>query len=88
MFSHFYFKIFIIVECTEINGGQFKGTITLSEAREKIFVGKLGLPADLLHSFKMNFGRFRSVSFKLNKQIDINELADSESFDFERQYLL
>ena len=72
----------LIVECIEINGGQFKGKITLSEAREKIFIEKLGLPANLLHSFKMNFGKFRSVSFKLNEQIDVDDLADKESFEF------
>ena len=80
-------KDVLIVECIKINGGQFKGTITLTEAREKIFIEKLGLPANLLHSFKMNFGKFRSVSFKLNEQIDVDDLADKESFEFSRQYM-
>ena len=76
----------IIVECTEINGRAFSGTITYTEAREKIFIQSLGLPATLLHSYKMSFNKCRSISFKLTEQIDVETLADKVNFSIERRY--
>ena len=77
-------KDVISVECTEINGRVFSGTITYSEAREKIFIESLGLPATLLHSYKMSFNKCRSISFKLNEQIDLEPLPGKVNFTIER----
>ena len=38
-----------------LNDLDFNGTITYREAREKIFLEELGLPALLLHSLKMGY---------------------------------
>ena len=40
-----------------------KGIITYTEAREKIFIEKLGLPTELLHSIKMNYNQNISTPF-------------------------
>ena len=38
----------ITVECQQLNGKQFIGTVNFSEAKNKIFQDGLGLDADLL----------------------------------------
>ena len=38
----------ITVECQQLNGKQFIGTVNFSEAKNKIFQDSLGLDADLL----------------------------------------
>ena len=77
----------IIVECSKLNDQAFRGTISYTEARDKIFMEKLGLPADLLHSMKMNYGTTRSVSFKLSNQIDITMLKPHEKFSIQRSFM-
>ena len=66
----------LTVECLEMNGDVFRGTITYTEATIKIFQQEIGLPIDLIHSVKMAFNKYRTVSFKLKKQINIDELAE------------
>ena len=77
----------LTVECQKINGEEFKGTITYTEAAVKIFQQELGLQADVLHSIKMSFNKFRTISFKLKKQIDIDELIEKENFEMKRSYM-
>ena len=77
----------ITVECQKINGEDFRGTITYTEATLKIFQNKLGLPNDILHSVKMSFSKCRLVSFKLKKQVNIDEMLDRENFELERSYM-
>ena len=31
----------------------------------------------------MNFGKTRKISFKLNEQVDVNQLADRERFEID-----
>ena len=81
-------KDVIVIECSDINGRPFTGTITYTEAREKIFIESLGLPTTLLHSYKFSFNKCRSISYKLNEQVDLEILADKVYFSFERNYLL
>ena len=71
----------LTIECLKLNGKVFKGTITYTEATVKIFQQELGLSADILHSVKMSFTRCRIVSFKLKKQINIDELVEKENFE-------
>ena len=78
---------FITVECLKINGETFNGTITYTEAAVKIFQQELGLTSDLLHSVKMAYSRCRTVTFKLKKQVNIDELAEKENFEMKRSYM-
>ena len=76
----------LTIECQQMNREDFKGTITNSEAAIKIFHQELGLPTDLLHSIKMSFARCRIISFKLKKQINVDEMAGKEYFEMKRSY--
>ena len=51
----------LTIECQKLNGEDFKGTITYTEATVKIFQQGLGLSTDILHSVKMSFNKFRSI---------------------------
>ena len=77
----------LTVECLKLNGEDFKGTITYTEATMKIFQQGLGLSASILHSVKMSFNKCRIVSFKLKKQINIDELVEMENFEMKRSYM-
>ena len=77
----------LTVECQKLNGEEFKGTITYTEATVKIFQQELGLQSGDLHSVKMSFNKFRTVSFKLKRQIDIDELVEKENFEMKRSYM-
>ena len=77
----------LTVECHKINGEDFKGSITYTEATVKIFQQELGLSAEILHSVNMSFGKFRTVSFKLKKQINIDEMHEKERFELKRSYM-
>ena len=59
----------LTVECMKLNENDFKGTVTYSEAQDKIFTEALGLSSDLLHSLKFGYSSCRTVTFKLKKQI-------------------
>ena len=75
------------MECHKINGQDFKGTITYTEATVKIFQQELGLSTEILHSVNMSFGKYRTVSFKLKKQINIDEMHEKENFEMKRSYI-
>ena len=77
----------LTVECPKINGEDFKGTITYTEATVKMFQLELGLPVDIIHSVKMSFGKYRTVTFKLKKQINIDDLFEKENFKMKRSYM-
>ena len=66
---------------------QVSNNFGLLSATVKIFQQILGLSTDILHSVKMSFNKFRTLSFKLKKQINIDELADKENFEMKRSYL-
>ena len=76
----------LTVECLKINDLDFKGLVTFEEARVKIFMQALGLPAILLHSIKMNYDKVRTTSFKLANQINFEDLTGHEEFTFQREY--
>ena len=78
----------LTVECQQINGEDFKGTVTYTEATVKIFQQELGFSADILHAVKMSFNKYRTPSFKLKKQINIDELVEKENFEMSRSYML
>ena len=68
-----------------MNESTFRGTINYTEAKDKIFNKRLGLPTTLLSTVRMTFNKYPSVHFKLNKDIDITKLPN-ESFNIERKY--
>ena len=76
----------LTVECSKLNDEEFKGTVTYTEAKEKIFMEALGLNADLLHSLKFGFSKCRTVTFKLKHQINVDELLRVSSFSIWRNY--
>ena len=76
----------LIIQCQTINDKPFKGTITFKEAKFAIFEGKLGYEHSLLHSIRMSFNGCPVIKFKLNSQVDIDDLIGVEHFDFERSY--
>ena len=53
----------LTIECLKINDEVFKGTITYTEATVKIFQQELGLPADLIHSINMSFGKLLLIVY-------------------------
>ena len=63
-----------------------KSPDSYSEAKEKVFTGMLSLPAQLLHSLRMDYNNKRTISFKLKNQINLEDLSDMEHFTFERIY--
>ena len=72
------------IEFQQINGRPFKGTITLKEARDRIFRDILGFNPSMLHSIRPVFGGVPTIRFKLKEQIDIDCLASVEYFELER----
>ena len=73
------------VECSKMNGEDFKGSIPLDEARNAIFCQAIGLQGSLLHSVKMNYYKVRLISFELTSQIDIQDLLNKQELSFERK---
>ena len=69
-----------------MNGERFNGSITLKEAKDGIFVGKLGLSINLIHSIKMSFAKCRTITFKLSEQINVDQLAEKVNFNLKREY--
>ena len=78
----------LTVECLKLNGDDFKGTITYTEATVKIFQQELGLSSEILHAVKMSFNKCRIVSFKLKEKINIDELVEKENFEMKRSYIV
>ena len=72
------------IEFQQINGRPFKGTITLKEARDRIFRDILGFNPSMLHSIRPVFGGVPTIRFKLKEQIDIDCMASVEYFELER----
>ena len=77
----------LIVQCQTINGKPFRGTVTLKEAKLDIFEGKLGYNRTLLHSIRTSFNGCPVIKFKLNQQVNVDDLISVEYFDLERRYM-
>ena len=76
----------ITVEVQTINGKPFKGSLTLDEAKNGIFVRCLELNPGLLHGLRFRYSGCPVVKYKLKEQIDIDELHRLEYFEFYRHY--
>ena len=66
----------LTVECLKLNGEDFKGTKTYTEAMVKIFQQELGFTSEILLAVKMFINKCRIVSFKLKNQINIDEQGE------------
>ena len=70
----------ISVEIIAKDGEDYRGTVTYTEARYEMFGKGMDLPDDLLHGIKIRFSTGPTVTFKLNEQIDIDDLSPVEHF--------
>ena len=68
-----------------MNESKFHGSVHYQEAKDKIFIKALGLPASLLKSVKMCFNKHLNIQFILHKEIDITKLP-AVNFHIERKY--
>ena len=78
------FRDEVVVEVNSINGQQYTGTVTPTEARKVIFEDMLGFAQNDLASVTIGFNRGRIITFKLKQQVDIDLLYECENFEFER----
>jgi hypothetical protein len=78
------FKDEIVVEILAIDGRDFVGTVTPTEARRKIYEDVLGLAQEDLAGVTIGFNRGRVITYKLKQQRDIDQLYKCEYFEFER----
>ena len=72
------------MEVRRIDGKDFKGTVTPSEARITIFEDVLGFKQEDLAGVKIGFSGCRIITFKLKQQFDVDELFEWQNFSFER----
>jgi hypothetical protein len=75
----------IIVELQTIDDQVFRGSITLKEARQKIFQEILGFKREDLSGLIMNYSGGQIVTYKLCSQFNINQLASVQFFNLERR---
>ena len=78
------YKDEIVVEVLSMDGQDFVGTITPTEARKRIFEEVLGLTQEDLAGKTIGFNRGRIITYKLKQQHDIDQLFSREYFDFGR----
>ena len=78
------FRDEVVVEVNSINGQQYTGTVTPTEARKVIFEDMLGFAQNDLASVTIGFNRGRIITFKLKQQVDIDQLYEREHFEFGR----
>jgi hypothetical protein len=74
----------IVVEILSLDGKDFVGTITPTEARKVILEEVLGFTQEDLSGIKIGFNRGRIITYKLKQQHDIDKLYKIEFFDFKR----
>jgi hypothetical protein len=82
------FRDEIIVELQTIDDQVFRGSITLKEARLKIFQEILGFKREDLSGLIMNYSEGQIVTYKLHSQFNIDQLASVQFFDLERKMVV
>ena len=78
------FRDEIVVEILSMDGRDFKGTVTTTEARKTIFEDVLGFKQDDLAGCKIGFNQGRIITSKLKQQFDVDELFKWKNFSFKR----
>ena len=79
------FRDEIIVELQTVDDQVFRGSITLKEARQKIFQEILGFKREDLSGLIMNYSGGQIVTYKLHSQFNIDQLASVQFFNLERK---
>jgi hypothetical protein len=82
------FRDEIIVELQTIDDQVFRGSITLKEARQKIFQEILGFKREDLSGLIMNYSGGQIVTYKLHQQFNIDQLASVQFFNLERKMMV
>jgi hypothetical protein len=82
------FRDEIIVELQTIDDQVFRGSITLKEARQKIFQEILGFRREDLSGLIMNYSGGQIVTYKLHSQFNIDQLASVQFFNLERKMMV
>ena len=68
------YKDEIEVEVHSLNGCQYNGTVTVSEARISIFEEVLGFEEDDLASLTIGYNRGHIITYKLKQQKNVDEV--------------
>ena len=76
----------IVVEIREHNGKPFKGSLTMTEARDGIFSKGMGMDKSIIHGIRFGYNDYPVVKFKLKQQIDLDALQPIEFFECNRSY--
>ena len=74
---HFYYQKRVIRSPEGVNNSSQK--VSYNKCKSLLFV---------IHSVKMSFNKFRTVSFKLKRKLNIDELVDKENFEMKRTYMI
>ena len=82
------FRDEIIVELQTLDDQVFRGSITLKEARKRIFQEILGFKQDALSGLIMAYSGGPIVTFKLHSQFNIDQLANVQFFELERKMMV
>jgi hypothetical protein len=82
------FRDEIIVELQTVDDQVFRGSITLKEARQKIFQEILGFKREDLSGLIMNYSGGQIVTYKLHQQFNIDQLASVQFFNLERKMMV
>jgi hypothetical protein len=80
------FRDEIVVELQTLDDQAFRGTITLKEARKKIFEEILGFKQEDLSGLIFGYSGCPIVTFKLFAQFNIDTLENFQFFELERKY--
>ena len=75
----------IEVALESMNGNPFRGTITPQEAKHVIFKQCLGLDLSIFDGARVGYKGMPVILFKLKSPINVDELFDSQHFDFRRK---
>ena len=82
------FRDEIIVELQTVDDQVFRESITLKEARQKIFQEILGFKREDLSGLIMNYSGGQIVTYKLHQQFNIDQLASVQFFNLERKMMV
>ena len=74
----------VTVDIFRIGDQQFKGTIKLKEAKTKIYKEAMGLPRDNLHAIEIEFRGHPVITYRLKKQINVDQTFMSDLVTFTR----
>ena len=75
----------VTVDVLKIGEDDFKGTIKLREARDKIYKEAMGLPRGNLHAVEFEFRGHPVITFRLRERVNVDQLFETDMIKFERE---